>query len=270
METKINIRTSSSEPLIFLPTIVNGKGPFEFVLDTGAGMTILTEELARTLGIEKIEVKEAMGAPGRKLEVALGTVDTLSVGDARIYKIKVGIMKDLPRCTRHGAIGYNFLKNFAVTIDYKNNTPLLALPADRSHADYSDGGVLRLKLASPGKPIILVDAVVNDQSTHQFVLDTGASQTVVSPQLAEELQIVHADNDRLVGVGGVNRSSTGTLKSLSVGSARLADLSVFVADVLRPLSDVIGARLDGILGYNFLSKFKVGIDYRNEILRFQE
>ncbi len=39
-----------------------------------------------------------------------------------------------------------------------------------------------------------------------------------------------------------------------------------IADFFANLSQVVGAKLDGIVGYNFLRNYKVVIDYPNETL----
>jgi len=39
-----------AQPLILLPVSVNGQGPFEFILDTGAGTSLLSPELAQKIG----------------------------------------------------------------------------------------------------------------------------------------------------------------------------------------------------------------------------
>ncbi len=43
-------------------------------------------------------------------------------------------------------------------------------------------------------------------------------------------------------------------------------MAVVVADFFSMLSNAIGAKLDGIVGYNFLRNYKVALDYPNEIL----
>lgn len=122
MSTTIRFQTSETQPFILLPAQVNGKGPFNFVLDTGASMSIMTEELANVIGIEGAEIKEGLGSAGRKLEVSLGKVDSISIGEIRVKDVRVGIMKKYPKCVgSQGALGYNFFKDFVLTIDYRNN-----------------------------------------------------------------------------------------------------------------------------------------------------
>ena len=50
---KVKFRLAGgAQPLILLPTQVNGDGPFDFILDTGAGTSFLSSELAKKLNIK--------------------------------------------------------------------------------------------------------------------------------------------------------------------------------------------------------------------------
>jgi predicted aspartyl protease len=114
------------KPLILLETTVNGKGPFRFVLDTGAGLTIISPELAKKLEVKPDETQKAVGAGG-SIEVHFGTVKSLAVGETHLQDLKVGIM-ELTGISKaietdiDGIIGYNFLKQFRVSIDYPRQT----------------------------------------------------------------------------------------------------------------------------------------------------
>jgi len=55
------------------------------------------------------------------------------------------------------------------------------------------------------------------------------------------------------------------LESFQVGGAKVDNMSVVVADFFAMLSHAVGAKLDGIVGYNFLRNYKVVIDYPNEV-----
>ena len=110
------------KPLILLETTVNGKGPFRFVLDTGAGLTMITSELGKKLDIKSDEIQKAVGAGG-SVQVRFGAVQSLSIGETRMDRLKVGIM-DLTGIGKaietdiDGIVGYNFLSKFRLTIDY--------------------------------------------------------------------------------------------------------------------------------------------------------
>ncbi len=124
------------------------------------------------------------------------------------------------------------------------------------------------KLARPDKPLIIVETMVNDKGPFRFVLDTGAGLTIVSPELANKLDIERAERKKATGAGGSVEIHHGMVKSLKVGETRLEELKVGIMD-LRGISRACGTNLDGIIGYNFLGKFRVSIDYPKKIVTFE-
>lgn len=120
------------KPLITVETMVNGKGPFNFVVDTGASHTVITNQTAKKLGISLQETGCCESTRGRSAQGAGGvvaarttTVDSIRVGDTEEKDIEVAIidLTDLSttlKQTLDGIIGKNFMKNYRVIIDYPN------------------------------------------------------------------------------------------------------------------------------------------------------
>jgi hypothetical protein len=65
----------------------------------------------------------------------------------------------------------------------------------------------------------------------------------------------------LTGGGGRASGLSGRVGSAAVGLAEVGEMDVVVGPFLTPLSEVVGTKLDGILGFNFLEKFRVTLDY---------
>src|SRR5438045_9636443 len=114
--SKVEFRLAGgAQPLILLPLRVNGDGPFEFILDTGAGTSLLSSDLAKKLNIKIISTKEGQSAGG-KISVSLATVDSLAVGQVKLDDVDVGIV-DLDNIAKtistkiDGDVGYNFLRS---------------------------------------------------------------------------------------------------------------------------------------------------------------
>jgi predicted aspartyl protease len=127
------------------------------------------------------------------------------------------------------------------------------------------------KLAKPDKPLILLETTVNDRGPYRFVLDTGAGGTIITPKLAKELGVKpdgRESPDKATGAGGQVDIRMGMVKSLQIGETRLEELQVGIMD-LAGVSKVVETDLDGIIGYNFLKKFRVVIDYPKRTVTFE-
>ncbi len=259
-----------AQPLILLPVHVNDRGPFDFILDTGAGTSLLSSELAKQLEAKVIGSKEGQSAGG-KVSVSLAKVDSISVGETKLHDVDVGIV-DLAQIGKtigakiDGDLGYNFLKHFRVTIDYRD----CEIHFDDPKRVESFGRVAKtevpIRLASPAKPLILVDVHANGRGPFQFAIDTGTSTTAIAPELARQLGVESSP----VGAGTTGGASVdfsaGMLQSFQLGGAKIDNMAVVVADFFEMLNTAVGAKLDGIVGYNFLRNYKVVIDYPGEML----
>ena len=106
--------------------------------------------------------------------------------------------------------------------------------------------------------VIQVDVRVNDSPQPvRFVLDTGASQTVISRSLADRLGIAIDDQGPRVMVQTANNAVSApvvTLRSLSVGEARVENVQALVLDTL--------GGTEGLLGLTYLHFFDVTIEHR--------
>ena len=271
---KVKFRLAGgAQPLILLPVQVNGDGPFEFILDTGAGTSLLSSDLAKKLKIKIISTKEGQSAGG-KISVSLAKVDSLAVGQAKLDDVDVGIV-DLTHIGNtigtkiDGDVGYNFLKHFRITIDYHDCEIRLDEPRRIQRLGRSSKAEVPMRLASLAKPLLLVDVHANGDGPFQFAIDTGTSTTAIAPELAQQLGLKSSPVGPLTTGGAQVNVTAGTLESFKVGRAGVDDLVVVVADFFATLSQAVGAKLDGIVGYNFLRNFRVVMDYPSEKFRLE-
>ncbi len=262
------------QPLAVVPVRVNGSGPFTFGLDTGAGRPVLGPELARHLGVRIDERVEAAGAGG-PMQVGLARVEHFAVGEAARPDVPVLVADDIERIAAavgsplDGVIGYEFLRYFRLTVDYRRQVLALAdgPPADREGATPPRAEV-PFRLAHPENPLIMVPAEV-DGAVYPFALDTGASVCVIAGPLAARLGIRTSAIDAMTGGGGAVPSTAGVVPSLAIGAARVANVFVAVADFFDALGRAVGTELMGIIGYNYLREFLVTIDYPGATLRLE-
>src|SRR5438132_3049522 len=269
--TKVKFRLAGgAQPLILLPVRVNDRGPFDFILDTGAGTSLLSSDLAKQLEAKVIGSKERQSAGG-KVSVSLAKVDSLTVGETKLHDVDVGIV-DLSQIGKtigakiDGDLGYNFLKHFRVTINYRDCEIRFDDPKRVESFGRGAKTEVPIRLANPAKPLILIDVHANGHGPFQFAIDTGTSTTAIAPELAKQLSIEGLPVGPVTTGGAHIDVTAGNIQSFQLGGAKTDDMPVVVANFFTMLNSAIGVRLDGILGYNFLRNYKVVIDYPGESL----
>lgn len=269
--SKVKFRLAGgAQPLILVPVTVNDEGPFDFILDTGAGTSLLSTGLANKLNVKITGSKEGQSAGG-KVSVSLARIDSLAVGETRLPNIDVGIV-DLSHIGKtigaqiDGDLGYNFIRHFRITIDYRKLEIRFEDPKRVEQFGNAPLTEIPMRLANPAKPLILVDVYANGRGPFQFAIDTGTSTSAIKPELARQLGVTSSPIGAATTGGAQVAVTAGTLASFQVGGARIENSSVVVADFFAMLSEVVGTKLDGIVGYNFLRNYKVAFDYPNATL----
>ena len=112
-----------NDAALIVPVHINGAGPFDFVLDTGATMTCVDASLTTRLALEPEPGSLGFGLDAnRPGQVQLIRIDSLRLGNAIASDLQ-GCVLDLSHIQQagldvHGLLGLNFLKEFRVTIDF--------------------------------------------------------------------------------------------------------------------------------------------------------
>jgi len=110
---------------------------------------------------------------------------------------------------------------------------------------------------------IVVPVLLNEQGPFYFLLDTGATRTVISKSTAERLMLP-LDQQQRVGIRSVNsviHVPTVIMSSLQVGALQSTQLRMPV------LSGVTLEGVDGILGVDLLGDTKVSADFLTDRIR---
>lgn len=127
---------------------------------------------------------------------------------------------------------------------------------------------LRRSLETPvvisgNQVFVPVSLAYNGNSTEaMLLLDTGASITLITPQVAERLQIGQVEGARVKGVGGrVLRAGKAQLSRVKAGPASRDDMPVVIVGERGGSS--FG---DGLLGMDFLRGFKYSVDFSRSLI----
>ncbi len=106
--------------------------------------------------------------------------------------------------------------------------------------------------------LLFTEVTINGQGPYRFLIDTGATQTVVSEKLAAKLGLKKIATNVMHGVGGEGKVDSPVFRadSLKLGDVTIRNLPLGTLN--NPALDQI---LDGIIGTPTLSDFVITIDY---------
>jgi predicted aspartyl protease len=155
--------------------MVNDEGPFTFLIDTGAGATLVATSLAERLGLEATGTNE-IGDPTDPEAVKVNRFEltTLTLGDVRFETVGV---TELPDEIGHGmfdgVIGLGLVRDFTFTLDYTENELRL------SEDGLTDGdGSIEYRLGDDN--LVLLDVALGDAQI-ECHLDTGSMAPLMVP-----------------------------------------------------------------------------------------
>lgn len=266
MEIEVDIDVGSR--LVKVPVKVNGSGPFTFDLDTGASVTTITPQLAESLGIpirdgDRPEARGIGGVIPVKYADAAIAVGTLDFEEDEVYVLDVNALLKA-KGGREGVLGYTTLKHCTMSLNY--NEKRFTLKKGNSDRDLNWTPFKFIK----DSHLVGIPVHINRKGPFDFVLDTGAGNTVVTPELAAKVGLEPKPVHGIArGIGGDYQLELAEVHKLAVGDADISYTSAVVLDLSKvsPKGKLVE---NGIIGYDFLNRFETVIDYPNMRFSFSK
>lgn len=243
-----------------------GSVPGMFQVDTGASHTVIRQAIADKLEISISETRQGRGPGGEQFQALMAKVPSVSIGDYSVSLPSCAIVsmknQNVPE-EFLGLLGSDFMRNFAVTIDYRNQRLV-----------FEDTRTLQTRLLSATKvPITFSDkapnipyvsVTINDSLNGDYAIDTGVPMTHLS----------YGDYQSL-GLSEDDRNSNVESKSLLGGEYQTiyAEISSFaIDDSLRMTDFRIATYQDcsGLIGNDLLCNYTVTLNYSEEYVLFSQ
>ena len=244
------------------------KGPqMDFVLDTGSEQTVISRETGARMGIRPIVniLSAGVGDLGVR-ELELTRLDELEIGGSLKVQNVPSIIKNPPLTglpTREMESFSPLALGMSVVIDYDKNQLIMGEKLPEETADVE----LPLRMHR----LAMVPGHVQG-GLASFILDTGGQVISISTDTASGLERGEMRNIPLKVYGasgwdrdaflmpGVNLNFTNKIE--------YRNLSVVVLNLRAP-SVLLGFRLGGIVGYKFLSRYRVAINLDKSNVQLQ-
>jgi predicted aspartyl protease len=245
---------------------VNGGRPTDFVLDTGAEMTVIGRRTAARAGVLALGFTLSAGVGESGLRgLQLGRLDELQIGQFKMRHVPTLIknppLSGLP--TREGESWSPVALGLSTVIDYGRRTVTFG----RTLEQQSD-----ITMPLYTYRLAMVRGTVNGREPASFVVDTGGEVISISTAVAYLLGPSRTRKIplKVYGISGWDREAF-LMPGLNLAFDRVRfDNFATVVLNLRAPSALLGVELGGIVGHRFLSRYRVGLDLHAGLLRLTE
>lgn len=231
--------TTEAEPLYAAPTRidrtgrvlaaveVNGRGPFRFILDTGANRSALAPKTAEALGLtsQTMVPVELHGVTGSAMLPAV-EVESLRAGNVEVGRNKLPVLPAEVFAGADGILGVEGLRDARVEVDFVNDRVSIS----RSNGKRAPSGYLIVPAQVKRGGLLIASARVGGVPV-QAIIDTGAERSLGNAALRDAL-MHRVDREDVTGttvIGATPDIGTGVsfrAPTIELGEARLVNLAV--------------------------------------------
>ncbi|GAB3864236.1 hypothetical protein GCM10028824_01530 [Hymenobacter segetis] len=260
--------------LLVVKMRLNGAGPFNFLLDSGVGMSIITSpQLADSLRLHRKDYFRVVGMGGTDTGLLAYQTDSVRVELPGVVAPRMSwlvMSEDVLNLSGYvgvpisGILGSELFRSFVVAIHSETTTLVLTDPATYRAPRGKRWSSLPLSLEN-NKAYFTVPVQLNDTLTMplKLVLDTGASHALSleldsDPRMTGPARRLPTDLGR--GLSGTVQGFLGRVPTLHLGRYTLHSVLTSFPDA----SDVhrrIDVPRNGNIGYELLKRFALVIDY---------
>ena len=253
------MNTFGGRPLV--PVTINGSGPYDFILDTGASLTLIDNELAKELKLPDLGASEVGSPAGGTVPTMITRFERLEVGGA-VITASPGEAMDLAgffamEGAPRGVMSASHFRGLLLTFDYPGERIVLrkgslSEPNGRDVLAYeAKGGHIWVPITVAGRAM-------------QAHLDTGSPSLLMMPlelakDLAFESEPVVVGNAKLVG------------KEMEIRAATLdGSVQIGPKSFDRPRVTLMDGPKVANIGRGALEGFAVTIDQKNQRIELAE
>lgn len=256
--------------LVVIPVMINGKGPFDFVLDTGVGPMIITDpSILDSLDFSKLRKINVSGLGQETVDAYVSQSITAQVGRATINRIPTAILKqDLFNLAGHlgikvyGLLGFDFFNSFIVSIKYNENLLIMHSPKDK--LKYR-GKKIPIFIENQ-KPYVYAKVLTADGKTltTKLLMDSGASHALSLEALNDKpfpLPEQKIEAHLGMSLSGQIKGHLGRIKFFEIGGYQFKDVISGFPDFESIYSKLDNKFRNGNVGGELLKKFNIQINY---------
>jgi len=261
--------------MIVIKLNINDKGPFNFVLDTGVGLMIVTKpDLVDSINLQSKRIVKIGGlGEGDDAEAYITSILNVQIPGLVSDDVNAAILKkdyfnlsDYLGIPIDGLLGYEFFDNLAIGIDFSDSTLNICRPADLH--PFRKGNKIPITIEDR-KPYLQAIITFPDgkKLDSKLIIDIGAGHPVSIENMVKNNGLPKAVIAANLGIG-LNGPIDGYLSRIAeiqLGKYKIENvLASFPDDTKKQMESTVAR--DGNLGIGMLEKFKVIFDYPDNVM----
>jgi hypothetical protein len=260
-----------SETFMVVPVRINGSLIQNFIFDTGIGVNLISKSVCEKLNC-KVEGKfSGKRMSGQEIHTPMSSVAALSVAEHELKNVPVGVFDleaMMPGSEIGGFLSLGFFKNLPYSVDYKKQTITFENSASLESIR-SEGTRVPVQLDIQGPSLqIFMPLVLPDGRRISVEVDTGSQILILNDTFMKALGVA-PDGPEVRRRDG--KDETGNTFSRFFTSLK-GKVHLFQStDIGVEHPDVMFQKIiyDGLVGHDFLSRFRVTYDLPNSEMIFR-
>ena len=249
---------------------VNGKGPFNMLLDTGVNPSVIDRQTAKAIGLKLSSHGQQGSGSGRDVNLTYeASLPRVALGGLRATNVEA-LAIDLSKMSEtlgkplKGVLGYSLLKDRVVQFDYPKRVARFYSSSPYSRAAANSDSSNRTTLPFTYRDDILVDGILVNGKKITATFDTGSNSTFqIAPgaiaRLGLEKESREAQASHSAGFNGTAENRRGKVKNIGIGGISVDRPEVVFFNKGAGYDDAAwGLRI----GNAFLKEFVVTVDYQ--------
>jgi predicted aspartyl protease len=254
-----------------VPVMINGQGPFDFVVDTGADRTVISQELAARLNLPEAG-KARLHAMGGSAMVEMVKIDTLSVSTNIVRKVEAAALP-ADHIGAVGLLGIDSLKGQRIVMDFRANTMRIEPSGVKEAPIPQDGELIVVTARTRLGQLVMVDADANGEKIW-VVVDTGAQNSVANSRLRSLLgrqrsKVTVKSVDMIDVLGQRTPAEFAIVTRLRIGGVALGNAAIAFVDAHPFKLFDLHRKPSMLLGVESLKSFeRVSVDFSTKKVKF--
>lgn len=257
---------------------INHRGPYNFILDTGCGLMLITDPLlvdslnlkfkkrVKVVGLGEGEDLDAWMVPG--IDVKINGIEGENISAAILSK-DVLELSAFAGIQIHGLIGFDFFNSFPVKINFADST--LTAFGRCKLPSWRKGTKIPLSIENK-KPYLNaninykpglnmpVKLIVDLGAGHPLSIENGWNNTAAMPE-----KYITAANLG-VGLSGPINGYMSRVNEMAIGNYQFQQVITAFPDSCSATDKLFSVKRDGSIGIDLLKRFVILFDYRQGYL----